>query len=227
MATINDPSTASNIVRVGESATGATGALHIVQKPLPASIGHYRVTHRCAMLNAQAANSRIFEVRNTSTNLIIPTRLLIKWASSAAHTAILEQSLDCYKLTSFITSSTTNTVTPTASVKRTSMTAAPGNAAIRGLTVAGNTAGMTGFSSVKDGGAFFQLPMLEAVAVMANTETASRYFTVGDALDDVNGTHPWVFAQNEGFLIEERAVEAAAGGSNVYIDFSWAEVAAY
>lgn len=202
---------------------------HVTLKPIPyGALGHYRVNHRCALLNAQAANSRIFEVRNTGTNFIVPTRLVIKWASSAAHTAILDQSLDCYKLTGFSVSSTTNTVTPTASVKKTTgMAAAPGGAAIRGLTVAGNTAGMTGFTSTKDGGSFFQLPMIEAVAVMAATETTSRYFNVGDALDDVNGTHPWMFAQNEGFLIEERAVEAAAGGSSVYIDFSWAEVTAF
>lgn len=212
-----------------EVGAAASSPGHVTLKPIPhGALGHYRVTHRCALINAQAANSRIFEVRNTATNLIVPTRLIIKWASAAAHTAILDQSLDCYKLTAFSVSSTTNTVTPTASVKKTSgMAAAPGGVAIRGLTVAGAAAGMTGFTSTKDGGPFFQLPMIEAVAVMAAADTVSRYFTTGDALDDVNGTHPWVFAQNEGFLIEERAVEAAAGGSSVYIDFSWAEVTAF
>jgi hypothetical protein len=204
-------------------------ARHVHIKPLEhGALGHYRVNHRCALINAQAVNSRIFEMRNThATNLIIPTRLVIKWLIFTAHTAILEQSIDCYKLTSFTVSSTTNTVTPTASIKRANMAAAPGGAAIRGLTVAGAAAGMTGFTSTKDGGSFFQLPAAEAIVAMAVGDTASRGPFIGDVFDDVNGTHPFVFAQNEGFLIEQRVVEGAAGGSSVYIDFSWAEVTAF
>lgn len=209
---------------------GATfKAVNVQVKPIEyGALGHYRVNHRCVIVNSQAANSRLFEVRNThATNLIVPTRLIIKWITSSAHTAILEQSLDCYKLTGFSVSSTTNTVTPTASSKRTSMAAAPGAAAIRGVTVAGASAGMTGFTSTKDGGSFYQLPMIEALTVMATTETLSRIPLVGDVFDDVNGTHPFVFVQNEGFLIEQRVVEGATGGASVYIDFSWAEVTAY
>src|SRR6185436_7306610 len=138
MATINDPTTATNVQRVGNVSTG-NGAAHVVVKPIPyGSIGHYRTNHRCALVATQAANSRLFEVRNAGTNLLVPTRMLVKWVQTAAHTAAIEDSLDVFKVTSFTVLDNTNTVTPTASVKLTTgMTAPPGNAQIRGVTVAG------------------------------------------------------------------------------------------
>lgn len=217
--------TSAVLADVGEV---AQKGLHVIPKPIAASVGHYRVNHRCVLVNTQAANSRLFEIRNThATNLIIPTRLIIKWFSASAHTALIEDSLDVYKVTGFSAVDTTNTVTPTASVKRASMTAAPGNAAIRGVTVAGAAAGMTGGTLTKDGGSFAQMPLILAQAVMAATDTLSRWFPYLDVFDDVNGTHPFVFAQNEGFIIENRALLGAAAGSSVYIDFSWAEVTAF
>jgi len=133
MAVINDPGVAANISRVGEVATGATGAMHFTPKPIPWSVGHYRVTHRFAILATQAAGSRLFEIRNSGANLIIPTRMIVKILSLSAHTAIIENSLDVYKGLGFTVVDTTNTVTPVALAKRTTgMSAAPGNAQIRG-----------------------------------------------------------------------------------------------
>lgn len=226
MAVINDPNTAGNITRVGEVSTGATGAEHFTPKPIPSSIGHYRVTHRFVLVNTQAANSRLFEIRNThATNLIIPTRLTIKWINSAAHTAFIEDSLDAFKVTTFTAVDTTNTVTLTPSLKRTSMAAT--TAAIRGVTVAGAAAGMTGGTLTKDAGPFFQLPRILNQTVEATTETVSRTADVGSAFDDEFGAHPWVFVQNEGFIIENRVVLGAAAGSSVYIELAYAEVTAY
>lgn len=205
---------------------GNANAQPVVPKPLPyGALGHYRVNHRCALVNTQAANSRLFEMRNThATNLIVPTRLIIKWVQTGAHTAAIEDSLDVFRLTSFSAVDTTNTVTPTASVKRTSMAVAPGAAALRGVTIAGAAAGMTGGTLTKDGGSVGQLPQW----LLAALSTAS---TVGvlviDNFDDVNGTHPFVFAQNEGFEIENRVLLGAAASSSVYIDFSWAEVTSF
>lgn len=225
MATINDPIIPANIGRVGEAATGATGAQHSVSKPIPSSIGHYRVNHRCALVNAQAANSRLFEIRNThASNLLVPTRLVIKWLQNAAHTAAIEDSLDVFKVTGFSAVDTTNVVTPTASIKRAGMAAAPGNAAIRGVTIAGAAAGMTGGTLTKDGGSVGQLPQWLLAAVPTGGPVPPA---VLDCFDDVNGTHPFVLAQNEGIIVENRVLLGAAAGSSVYIDFSWCEVAAY
>lgn len=207
----------------------AGNPLHVVARPLSHGVlGHYRVTHTCTLVNAQAANSRLFEVRNAGTNLIIPTRLRIGWSSNQAHTALLNQFIECFRLTGFSVNSTTNTVTPVPSVKRTAgMAASPGGAAIRGVTIAGAAAGMTGFTSTKDTGAFFTMSMIEAVAVMAATETISRYQDEREVFNHGPYGHPFVFANNEGFLIEERVVEAAAGGSFVTIDLEYAEVTAF
>lgn len=209
--------------QIAEVGLAAALAQHATLKPIPhGALGHYRVNHRCAIVAAQAANSRLFEVRNThATNLIIPTHLVIKWMQTAAHTAAIEDSLDVFKVTGFSVVDTTNTVTPTVSAKRASMAAAPGAAAIRGVTVAGAAAGMTGGTLVKDGSAAAQLPKW---LLLGQPTAGPVEFSVMDVSDDVNGTHPFVLAQNEGFIIENRVLLGAAAGSSVYIDFSWAEV---
>lgn len=200
-------------------------AAHMTVKPIPSgSLGHYRVNHRCLIANAQAANSRLFEVRNNhATNLLVPTRLVIKWLQTGVHTAAIEDSLDVFKCTAFSAVDTTNTVTPTTSKKRTTMSNST-IADIRGVTVAGAAAGMTGGTLLKDGTSIGQLPLW---LTLAFTDPAQRNMAVIDNFDDVNGTHPFVFSQNEGFIIENRVLLGAAAASSVYIDFSWAEVTAY
>jgi hypothetical protein len=198
-------------------------AQHVVVKPLEyGALGHYRTTVRINSTAAQAANSGLFEIRNThATNLIIPTRLVIRALQTVAGTA-QENSVDCYRCTSFTASSTTNTVTPVSSVKRTSMAAYPGGAAVRHLTLAGAAAGMTGGTRTKDTQAFATLPYNVAAAI--NT---TGIWGPLDALDDVNGTHPFVFAQNEGIWIENRVLNVTSYGITWFIDFNWAEVTAF
>jgi hypothetical protein len=199
-------------------------AAHTHIKPLEYStLGHYRTSVRINSTTAQAANSRIFEIRNThATNLIIPTRLTLRAIQTAAGTA-QENSLDVYRVTGFTAVDTTNTVTPVSSVKRTSMAAYPGGAAVRHLTLAGAAAGMTGGTLTKDTQFFCTLPYL------VNTAAPTVASTWGplDCLDDVNGTHPFVFVQNEGLIIENRVLNVTSYGITWYIDFSWAEVVAF
>lgn len=201
-------------------------AQRVVQKPLDyGALGHYRVNHRTVLVATQAANSRLFELRNASTNLIVVTRLLLRWFQTANHTAAIEDSLDVFKVTGFTVLDTTNTVTPVPSVKRTTgMTGSPGNAQIRGVTVAGAAAGMTGGTLTKDSSSIGQLPKF----LLATVPTAGPIIPeLLDVFDDVNGTHPFVFAQNEGFIVENRVLLGAAAGSSVYIDCSYAEVTAF
>ena len=201
-------------------------ALHVRPVPHPyGSLGHYRTNHQCTIANTQAANSRLFEVRNThASNLIIPTRLTLKWLQTGTHTAAILDSLDVYKVTSFTAVDTTNTVTPTASVKRGSMAAAPGAAALRGVTIAGAAAGMTGGTLTKDSNSIGQLPkwLLAAMPTAGPVDPSAL-----DVFDDVNGTHPFALAQNEGIIVENRVLLGAAAASVVYIDFSWLETSAY
>jgi hypothetical protein len=226
MATINDPNTAANIVAVGEKATSTTGAAHITQKPIPASIGHYRTSIVLTMATTQAANSRLFEIKNNGANYIIPTRIRIGAITTGAVTTAYLMRLGLYRLTTFTAVDTTNTVTPTSSIRRSGMTAYPGNAQIRHNTVAGAAAGMTGGTLTKDAneaGTF-----LYWTSTTVPTAPRDVPLATAELLDDVNGTHPWVFAQNEGFEIEN--VTVGSGTSNVVqvmIDVCWAEVASY
>lgn len=191
---------------------------HTHVKPLEA-LGHYRYSVRINSTAAQAANSRIFELRNSGTNLVVLTRLTLRALQTAAGTA-QENSLDVFKVTGFSVLDTTNTVTPVLSQKRASQAGAPGGLQVRHLAAA--AAGMTGGTLTKDGSAFATLPYNVAAAISTTYQWGPL-----DAVDDVNGTHPFVFAQNEGFEIENRVLNVTSYGITWYIDFSAAEVAAY
>lgn len=222
MGTLRD--TGNTKVKVG----GTTfGALHVHRKPLEfGALGHYRVSHRCAIVNTQAATSRLFELRNPSTtNLIVPTRLRLSWLPTGAHTAAIEDSLDVYKCTGFTLLDTTNTVTPTAARARTgNMAAAPGSAQLRGVTIAGNSAGMTGGTLTKEGTALFQTP----VWLLAALPTASLVTpTIVDLFFEDDDEHPVVLGQDEGIIIENRVLLGAAAASSVYIDLAYAEITAF
>lgn len=201
--------------------------LHARMTPLSYGVlGHYRTSVRISSTAAQAANSRIFEIRNThATNLIVATRLSLRAIQAAAGTA-QENSLDVYKCTGFTVVDTVNTVTPVSSTKRANMAAYPGGAAIRHLTLAGAAAGMTGGTLTKDTQFFATLPYLVTAGVSSATFTPPQWGPY-DCLDDVNGTHPFVFVQNEGLIIENRVLNVTSYGIIWYIDFSWAEVTAY
>ena len=223
MATLNDPNVAANIVGVGGVA--GTNPLHVLLKPLPyGALGHYRLNLRINSTTAQAANSRILEIRNAdASNLLVPTRLTLRALQTVAGTA-QENSLDVYKVTGFTAVDTTNTVTPTSSVKRTAgMAAFPGtNISIRHLTLAGAAAGMTGGTLTKDAQAFASLPYNVAAAI-----STTYLWGPLDVMDDVNGTHPFVFAQNEGLIVENRVLNVTSYGITWYLDFSWAVVPAF
>jgi hypothetical protein len=198
--------------------------LRVVTKPLEyGALGHYRHSIKLIMATSQAANSRLWTIRNSTTNLIVPTRLRIIVMATGTVTTGYRAQFDVYRLTSFSVSDSTNTATPTISVKRTStMAAAPGGAAVRHVTASGVAAGMTSGTLTKDvnpiGTAFY----------WAATASASTAPVVSETMDDVNGTHPFVLAQNEGLLIENTIVgSGTANVIEVIVDCSWAEVSAY
>lgn len=199
-------------------------AAHVHIKPLEYGVlGHYRTSVRISSTAAQAANSRIFEIRNAhATNLIIPTRLRVRALQTAAGTA-QENSLDCVKVSGFTAVDTTNTVTPVSSVTRgATMAAYPGGAVIRHLTLTGAAAGMTGGTMIEDAYAFTTFPYNVATA-MSTTFMWGPY----DAFDTNNEGHPFVFSQNAGMIIKNRVLNVTSYGITWFLDFSWAEVAEY
>jgi hypothetical protein len=197
--------------------------LHVALKPIPYdALGHYRTALRINSTAAQAANSRILTLRNThASNLLIPTRLLLRAIQTAAGTA-QENSLDVYKATGFTVSDTVNTVTPTSSVMRTTMAAYPGAAEIRHLTLTGAAAGMTGGTLTKNAQFIATLPYNVAAAINVNAIIGPL-----ECLDDRHGGHPLVLAQNEGLVIENRVLNVTSYGITWYLDLAWCEVSVY
>lgn len=213
-----------SLVEVG---VGAAVPMHTTPKPIPyGALGHYRSAVRFSLVASQAASSRLWEVRNTGTNLLIPTLYTVKWTQTSAHTAAIRLELDLFKATGFTAVDTTNTVTPSGSVKRTSgMAAFPGNAAIRHVTVAGASAGMTGGTVTVDGSEFAQVSLWMLTTVP--TGGPVPYIRDDFLAPLYTGTHPFVLAQNEGLVLQNDVLAGAAAGSDVIVDFSWAEVTAF
>jgi hypothetical protein len=213
------------VSNVGADVGGTTfRGLHVHVKPLEyGSLGHYRTSVKIAMATSQNANSRLFEVRNTHvSNLLVLTRQRIMVGPAGTVTTAYLGEFALFKLTSFSAVDTTNAVTPITSVKRGSMAAYPGSAAVRHCTLAGAAAGMTGGTLTKDAQAAAQ------IIVPLATLAAGSAFVREELVDDPAGTHPYVFAQNEGWEIENVvAGSATANVVHVVIDSSWAEVTAF
>jgi len=210
---------------LAEVGVGASVPQHVTLKPIPhGSLGHYRTNIKLVMATTQAANSKLFEVRNTGSNLLVLTRCAISAAPAGTVTTAYLGEIGLYRATGFSVSSTTGTVTPTTSVKRTSgMAAYPGGAAVRHATIAGVAAGMTGFTMTLDANQLASC-MFVAGTFAATTGTPVRH----ELVDDTNGTHPLVAAQNEGWVINNVVVgSGTANVVHVVIDVSWTEVTLY
>lgn len=224
MATINDPNTAANILAVGEKAGTVITAAIFQPRPINTSLGAYRFAARIGSTAAQAANSRLLEIRNShATNLCVITRLVMVAIQTAAGTA-QENSLDAYRLTSFTALDTTNTTTITPSQKRTSgMSSATSNGVdVRVLNP--NAAGMTGGTLTKDAQALSTFPYLVNTAVPT---TPNAIWGPKDVFDDNFGTYPLTLGQNEGIDIENRVLNVTSFGFTWYFECAFTIVAAY
>jgi hypothetical protein len=187
-------------------------------------LGHYRTSHRTVLVATQAANSRLFSLQNAhASNLIVVHDIRIEWMQTGTHTAAILDSLDLYRCTGFSVVDTTNTVTPVISKLRTSYGTA--GAVVRGVTVAGAAAGMTGATITKDTAPLRQLSQW----LLAAQPTASNVFPMeGRYQPSVSdGESPLILAQNEGLIIENRVLLGAAANSAVAIDIAWSEVSSY
>lgn len=185
--------------------------------------GHYTTSLFITLADTLAAGARLFSIRNASPaatpTLLIPTRLVLRAIQASAGTA-QRAAITANRLTSFTASDSTNAVAQTAVVKSTrgDMAAAPGSAEL--FSYNGNTAGMTGGTLTRDGASFGVLPLVVSTA-------ATPYLWEVDALDDPNGTHPFVLARNEGFDLENVFVNTTSFGMTLLADLSWAECVSF
>jgi hypothetical protein len=187
------------------------------------ALGHYKVSTRFSMATSQNAASRLFEIRNTGANLLVPLRCMVSVLPAGTITAAYRAQFALHKATGFSAVDTVNTVTPVAIAKRLSdMAAAPGGAAIRHVTVAGAAAGMTGGTITESANALSQLTAWVATAA------ATTYPVEKDLLASFAAEHPLVLAANEGVTLQNVAAgSATANVLDVTMEFAWAEVAAF
>lgn len=200
-------------------------AANVHVKPIDyGTLGHYRVVATPVLVAGQAANSRLFELRNAGSNLIVPTLIeveVLAVGDVAPDAALIITMFGC---TGFTEVDTVSTMTPVAVVMRSSgMSGAPGGAQIRCITPAGAAAGMSGWTAVKDGGAH------SIVAAWMSSASADRPAMVRRFVCPTEqAIHPPVYATNQGLVIEN--VSAGSATSNeimLVITVSWAEVTAY
>lgn len=207
---------------VGGGGAAFKGA-NVQPKPIDyGTLGHYRVVAVPGLVASQAANSRIFELRNAGSNLIVPILVEVEalaWGDVAPDPVLW---VSMFGYTNFTAVDTANVSTPTAMVVRpTGMSAAPGGAQIRMCN--GNLAGMTGGTLTKDDGAHSSLLTYLSSASAERPARVKRFVCPTE-----QAIHPPVYAPNQGFGIENVNLGSAASNTVLLvITVAWAEVTAY
>lgn len=199
-------------------------AANVHAKPIDyGTLGHYRCVAAVALSPLQAANSRLFELRNAGSNLIVPTLIEVQVTAVGDVSPDYPLWLAMYGCTAFTAVDTADVVTrPAMVVRPTGMSAAPGGAQIRGL-VGNVTAGMTGWTATKDSGAHSNVLAWISSASADRPASVKRFVCPTE-----QASHPPVYAANQGFVIENAQLGPdTANTVVVLITVAWAEVTAY
>lgn len=200
-------------------------AANVHLKPLDyGTLGHYRTSAKLTLIAVQAANSRLFEMRNAGGNLLVPLLIEVSVLPFGSVALPYDLEVGLFKCTGFSVIDSTNTVTPSVSVMRTSgMSGSPGGAQVRHLVLAGASGGMTGWTATKDGS-----PLSSLMAWIASVSTTSQPVTKRLLDSSQQAIHPLVLAANEGIVIENIALGSSTSNQvRVLVEMVWAEVAAY
>jgi len=186
------------------------------------AFGMYRVSTTVALVVTQAANGTLFSFRwGDATRLCVPLFIRLECMQTAAATATIMPSFQIFLARTFTASDTGGTaitITGNSMKKRTSM-ATTLITDIRKSTLA---AGLTAGTRTLDADPVLEMPTQQLITT-PNTTTYTK------TLDFTNsGDMPFVFAQNEGFIVRgPTVVFGAAGTANLVVDVAWAEVASY
>lgn len=183
------------------------------------TLGHYRAALAVPLVASQAANSRLFELRNSGANLIVPLLVEVEMLAIGDVATDGQCWISMFGCTNFTAVDTANAVTPAAMVVRpTGMTAAPGGAQLRACN--GSSAGMTGGTLTKDAGAHSYLVSYMSSAASERPARVKRFVDPADL-----AIHPPVYGTSQGLVIEN-SILGSATDNNIYviITVAWAEV---
>jgi hypothetical protein len=198
-------------------------AVRVTARPMDhGALGQYRLSTIVPLVVTQAANGTLFSFRwGDATRLCVPQFIRLEVQQSAAATATIAPAFEVILARSFSVSDsagTALTLTGNAFKKRTSM----GTTLVTDIRKSAVAAGLTAGTRTLDAEAMIQLGTVQTITTVNQT----TYVKSWDATN--SGDHPFVFAQNEGFIVRgPTVVFGAAGTANLIVDVAWAEVTAY
>lgn len=212
------------VAEVDGAAGSAFRALRINSRPLDyGTLGHYRLATTVALVATQAANGTLFSFRwGDATRLCVISKLQVEVLQTAAATATIMPSFEVVLARSFSASDTIGTaitLTTNSMKRRTSM----GTTLVTDIRKSAVAAGLTAGTRTLDAD-----PVLQLLTQQAITTPNATIYRDGMDIDVADGNHPFVFAQNEGFIIRgPTVVFGAAGTANLAVEVGWAEVTSY
>ena len=200
-------------------------AQRVVPKPIEfGAFGHYRLADTVALVVTQAANGTLFSFRwGDATRFCVLQKLRLELLQTSAATATIMPSYQVFIARSFSASDSAGsalTLTGNSFKKRTTGMGTTLVTDIRKSTVA---AGLTAGTRTLDAN-----PIMELTTNSTITTPNAIAYRKELEMDAGDGIHPYVFAQNEGFIVRgPTVVFGAAGTANLLVDVAWAEVSAY
>lgn len=209
---------------VGEVDGTTFRALRTVNKPFDhGALGHYRLATNIALVVTQAANGTLFSFRwGDATRFCVIQKIRLACIQTTAATATIMPTFQVLIARSFTVSDsvgTALTLTGNQFKKRTNM----GTTLVTDIRKSAVAAGLTAGTRTLD-----LEPILELNTQQTITTPNSITYLRDYEANASDGIHPFVFAQNEGFIIRgPTVVFGAAGTANLAIEVEWAELTSF
>jgi hypothetical protein len=236
MATINDPSDATKIARIGLVSTITDqSAQHSSARPVPyGNLGHYKWAGFTGVLPAAlAANSEIFQFRwSHATNLAVIGKIRISASvSTTMFAAGVPVQIDLIKSTAWSAQGTGGTAPSLAAMGKTRNSMASSSMTAGDMRIATTAALGAGTKTLETGSSMATIVAAGPITGSLNGQIIAPGTILWEP-DMGDGEHPLVLgglgggAVSEGFSIRSVAVPAT-GTWMMAISIQWAEVAAF
>ncbi len=189
------------------------------------ALGHYLMVATSGLLTTIAAGTatagHIFVVRAPATNVMVITRLAVKWRTVVGFSAAQEVFLKVFRLTGFSAnySGGTDIVLTTPQFKK---RASYPSTTIQQARI-GSTGALTAGTQTLDTNEFASDSCwdLAAGATVPKKELNMQCGTIHP------GNHPLVLTGNEGFIVRNEILMGAAGTGRLIVEMDWFETATY
>lgn len=180
-------------------------------------IGYYSISGASGALTGVAAAGPVFSFRNTGSNLLLVRRVTIGFVTTTAFTTAQGLDYQIFRANSFTVSDSGGTALYTAGANkhRTSFTNVTSAPDIRIASTGALTAGTRTLETAGMG-----------IAGGSSTAVGTSMVPT-DLLEQDAGDYPFVFAQNEGFIVANGIAMGAAGVIRLQVSVEYLETASY